>query len=241
MFDKRQIDIYLSAVIFLIFAGLSAFAYAAILRIEAPTHVFMRAITEGSTDYYIVNNDKCIGLFSTTLTADQNSVVQSSGEANGKYGANRITAKVNFLAQFNPLGQLIDGTLQVQAPDIDIQIQSREINPIRMHLQATVNRKFFQYDFTIPGPILLKKLPDASRQIQYSQFNAKSGNMLRIFGSNLFSDADVKLVDAATSDVRCGRSERSYLDLTSIVSRVKTTEGALNSFMPSPTDKDTYD
>ncbi|MBN8548015.1 MAG: hypothetical protein J0M12_01730 [Deltaproteobacteria bacterium] len=232
MLRRPTYDTILSGCLFALFAGLSAYAYAAILRVEAPSHVFMRSIAEGEKKFQIRHADRCIGEISTTLARGENTFVQSRAEADATYGQVRTTAKIIAHASFNPLGQMVESGTEILAKDLRILIRSKDINPIQFQISATFGAKHYEFNLSAPGPVLLKSEHGNLYQIEYSQFHAGDGSFLRGMGSNLLSQADLAIVDSSTSDLRCTPSERSSLDVASLLLRANVKTEALQRFLP---------
>ena len=217
MSKRSSFDTILSGALFLIFAGLSAYAYAAILKVEAPSHVFMRAIGEGERKFKVMHDSSCVGEISTNLERGENTFVRSRAEVNAAYGRMKTTAKVSALLQFNPLGQLLESSSEITARDTHIIIKTKDINPIRFQISATLATRNYEFNLNAPGPVLLKKSGANSYQIEYSQFRAGDGSLLKGVGSNLLTHAKLGIVDTVDAAPECAPAQRAYLDLASLM------------------------
>ena len=225
-------DTFLSAAFFLVFASLSAYAYASILKAEAPSHVFMREIAVGNKTFQIIHNGSCIGEISTALTKNENTVVKSSAEVNGAYGRMQTTVRATSTFLFNPLGQLVESASEILGRDVQIFVKTKEINPLKFQISATLGAKHYDFNLSAPGPVLLKKAGRDSYQIEYSQFRAGDGSFLKGIGSTLFSQAALNIIDASGSAVTCAPAQRSYLDVASLLLRANINSEAVQRFVP---------
>lgn len=228
----RSLDTLLSGALFAIFAGLSAYAYANILKAEAPSHVFMRAIVEGEKKFRIMHGASCIGEISTNLTRGENTFLHSVAEANASYGRMHTTARINALLQFNPLGQLLESSSEITAQDTHIVVKTKDINPIRFQISATLGARHFDFTLTAPGPALLKKAGADSYQVEYSQFRAGDGSLLKGVGSNLLSQADLTIAETGELETSCPPAQRTYLDVAALLLRANINADALQNFVP---------
>lgn len=192
----------------------------------------MRGIKEGTRKFFIIHAGRCIGEFSTTFSKNENTIVKSVGDANAVYGKLRTSARVGMIAQFNPLGQMLESNVEISAEDSRISARAREINPLRIHIQATSGQRNFEYDFTAPGPVLIKGVGGGVYEIQYSGMRAGNRNYFQTIGAGLLGGLDLKLQDAEESGITCSASERGFLDIAALSLKSQQATGALQQLMP---------
>lgn len=233
MRKRPSFDTAASAILFLVFGGLSAYAYAAILKTEAPSHVFMHSIAEGAKHFHVQHGTSCVGKISTTLSKGENTFVHSVAEVNAEYGRTKTTATINALYQFNPLGQLSESSSDIVARDTRINIKTKDINPMRIQISADLNNKHYDFTLSAPGPVILKKSGAGLYQIEYSQFRAGDGSLLKGFGTNLLSQTALSIVDAEPADTSCEQERRGYLDVAALILRANVKADAIRAILPS--------
>lgn len=229
---RKHLDTIVAATIFIAAATVSAYAYTNVVKSERPEFVLADGIRTGDSTKYLVHQGRCIGEFTHRLERGENSHLRSTASIHTSYGKLRTVATVKLALDFNPLGQLFNGSAEISARDTKIFLKLREINPVRINAQVSAATKLLQYNLAAPGPVHLKRSGETF-QIEYSAVRNQDLSYLQGLSSGLLGGIDISVQDAQSSTVSCTPEDRSFYDISSFVLRARMAEGLLERFMPN--------
>jgi hypothetical protein len=230
---QRHLDTIVAALIFVAAAAVSAYAYTNVVKSERPEFVLADGIRTGNSTKYLIHQGKCIGEFTHQLDRGENSHLRSTASIHTSYGKLRTIATVKLALDFNPLGQLFNGSAELSARDTKIFVKLREINPVRINAQVSAATKLLQYNLAAPGPVHLKRASDETFQIEYSAVRNQDLSYVQGLSSGLLGGIDISVQDAESSAVSCEPEDRSFYDISGFVLRARMAEGLLERFMPN--------
>lgn len=112
----------------------------------------------GRSEYVVTNGAQCFGYLDLTLTDDSSPSIAGTAVLPSQAFGRRMENQLIFSLNFNPLGQLFDGYLQVRAAGNSILIRIERVNPITLSLLGRSGKDPFNLQFAIPGPLEIDKV-----------------------------------------------------------------------------------
>ncbi|NDC37796.1 MAG: hypothetical protein EBZ48_07055 [Proteobacteria bacterium] len=219
----RELDFIISLGLFLASSAVAVLAYASIQRREAPAGVMLSNLAEGTHSSRILMGDSCPGDITTTVLHDSVWLIRSSGKFQSFYGKSPINLSFAAEANFNPLGQLQSGQLQVNSDTVGIVVKLADANPIFVTLEKTLLGKTSTSTISVPGPILISTSNSPHEfQITYPNGPFAQNPSVKALQGFLAHELQLSFVDSAQAPALCRNPDAQRLDLLPLIIRMQS-------------------
>lgn len=168
-FMGKNSDIFI-ALIGIVASSLSClFAYNNILESENAANILSNSLKFGSSNYQVKQNDACIGEINTQLKKDKDYYLESKISLNLSFREQPLDSHININATFNPLGQMLNSSINIDSPILCLALSSNQINPILYNLavrsgfnlecdkKAGITDKVYKTSGSLVGPVTIKE------------------------------------------------------------------------------------
>ena len=231
---RKNLDIWLAAIIWLTSLSLTLYAYAAISTIESPTPGRMNSVTMGKHSFRVLNAGKCAGWLSTNAVKETAYQVEAEGETRLKLLERDLLIHIKALLVFNPLRQLFNSKISLTAPDFEMNLSSEYINPLSVSLDLSQNgQSIYKKSLSIPGPVLISEDEAGNSFLfKYSYLN-KLQNLPQLLqlSSSLRNGFDLSLQEVRDMHASCSESNEGAIDLSMLLNQIQQLAEKANALL----------
>ncbi|MCO6430535.1 MAG: hypothetical protein J5J00_06710 [Deltaproteobacteria bacterium] len=225
-------DIYISLVIFVASVVGASLTYAHITGHAGTSAILKKHIPLGQEQFLVVSASGCAGSFSSKLDSiASNFEYRSKGALKMKISGELIDGLFTVEAHFNSLGQLGGSLAKASFPNGEVSLGSTNINPIQVKLSVTSGSAVFTRRFTLPGPILLKRLAYDQFRIEYGGIKALPSQTNAIVNQPWLKAVlpEIRKVDDAQG--KCP-AEGGFIDIDSLIQSAQLLVRGLEEYLP---------
>ena len=202
----------------------------ALRRADSRKHTVLSAIPTGSRRSLILSRGRCVGDISTQATdaaiPSLSIAVHLRTTAHGT--PSPITAVIT--GAFNPLRQLTRGEATLTGAGLSAHITAADVTPITVQASGHLGELRKSIQFTLPGPVLLRRNADDTVGIDYAALPPSlSGGSIAPVIRELTSELGLAIEPSADHNDLCPPSHYDALDLTPILNRITPWMGAAES------------
>ena len=220
----KHFDVVLSALILIAASSVSIFAYLEIAGLETQGAEVLTLPAKDSS-LWVKSKNVCVGqLENKVVQENQSIVISSKGELNIVVGGKHYPINFKLESFFNPLNQLGKFSFEMKSKVFSINANGSGVNPIAVQIGSLANGKVLNKSFSIPGPVLVRKVAD-NLAFDYPVLLKHSSNNSRTFFKNILKGLtrDDLSVDPKQSET----CERGKLQIESISPTMSLLPGLL--------------
>lgn len=215
--------ILLAAIIFLVSASATVFAYARIIEIEQPVFVFLSDyLSVGKREFIFKAEGACIGSVTVDIWREKATTIKTSGILRANLNSKEIDVKIESQSYFNPLGQMTDSSAQLSGPNFKASAITKEIHPIKVTLALNAAGKDLSFSKELPGPVQVGEFSPGKLHLEYRQ--AAPVQPIALDGPVSFVKSEYNLsIEPADEAKPCNKNSR--IDLSRLVKKMQSFTG----------------
>lgn len=147
--------------VLLLSLSVSVFAYASIRQLEQHELPLISDLTLGDRSLAIMSNETCVGTIASSFSREKGFHLHGNGLLRVTHAAQIISTGFEFDGRFNPLGQLVESSFEINAMGLTISLKSKNVNPIDITISAHMPPDTIIRNFSLPGPVdLIQDSPE---------------------------------------------------------------------------------
>lgn len=226
---NKNRDLIIASALGLISLFTMLIAYNNVLALDSHSlHTIQVPLLSGQYSYKIGRNGRCSGYLELKVSETKGTLLQFNGfiyaaDTHGAISPATITGQ----AQLDSLGQLTQSEAQVSGSGVMLQIKSKEVQPVRVSLDLQVNHKYSEKNFSLPGPIIMRKLTSITSSFEQGKNSYYSLGMLKIM-QGLAAFAGISMLSTHTAPTNCAPDEIAPVALQEVLSLLDTTNNGLS-------------
>lgn len=198
----------LTNIICLVLLSVSGFAtYAGYQKLHqeiSDNKGVLPTLEEGLANYSLLLNGKCFGSIRSELLAEDGYTLEFDGTLLLSMEQELLPVSMSFTGEFNALGQSGGMIFKLTTKDRVVKIGATGINPIDIDLSTSDHSRVLRAKHQIPGPILLRKLPNGSFALEYTKALPSEKTSATPFSQSLLQSLrPTVVVDASPENPRC--------------------------------------
>lgn len=210
---RHYMEAFLTSAFLLIGAATTMLSLAALKSQEAPDYVLVKDLVDDTQYISLMHSGGCAGELRTSILSDRGLELHSSGVMSISYERKVLPADFKLQAYFNPLGQLIEGMLEVKSLGAAIELKINGILPLKLHIKASGQGKLFERSLEVPGPLLIVKR-GGKYQIEYTAGGQTQSGLLGNLTSGFSRQMQINILNQPTSHAACLGQGRTPLDIS---------------------------
>lgn len=159
----RLVNVILATLLSALAAVIAYASFKVILEEEKGYTSTLGPLQRGNVTYRLVPRSlamtrKCFGELNVAFNPDlSDKQIAVSGFMRLSYRGAELTTDIRGEANFNPIGQLGGSLLSIKMNNTEMQVGTRNINPITLSLRTLGDAAKYNFRFAIPGPIELRR------------------------------------------------------------------------------------
>lgn len=227
------IDFWIALAVFVCSISGAVLTFSHISKEQHKQGVLVSGIEFGHTALLIRSGDACVGLITVEFSkSEENLNLNADGFVNLRLFGQQLAMSLSAEFLFNSLGQLGASKSQISLKDTQILLGSTKINPITVILRSNLKGTEFRREFSVPGPVSIKELPDQSYSVFYQPLRGPIALPLRGLESNpLFSSLRLSWEVDQQGASHCPRGEMGAIDISALVSAASSLSQKLGPLM----------
>lgn len=211
----------------------SVLSYGRIARFEERPQILVASIPFGRKSFLISHLGLCIGGVTVAMDSQPRPELRIEGEVRAAYRQLNMDAKYRLHSWFDAEGQMVMSRVHFAAADLSIDAEAQGFSPIRLKLEAVLEKKSHSASVRLPGPIRLKKNPEGSFRLEYVSV---TGGMNRLLKAAAAAFADgFTLVEADSPDrAAVCQDDGGHIDLAPLFKLVNRSANEMKRFTEVP-------
>lgn len=216
-------------------AGLVAYASFRVVRDEETGSTSsIGPLSKGTFAYRLTPRgtakaDKCYGSFRVSFDPDLNDKqVTFEGSMRLSYQGVKATPLIHGEMTFNPIGQLGGSLVSIKVEDTEVQLGTRNINPITLSIRSLGNAAKYNFQFIIPGPIELRRQSKTVYVLASTIFKPLNSSVSTLGVTPIVNHLP-QLTEVADDDAACNEDDEIPLRLETVITAMGSSPRAFQN------------
>lgn len=214
----RRLDIILAAIISIGSAGIFIDSYRAMNAAENTRSAI--TFLDGTSRFFLTDGHGCFGTVELVVQHDPNITVTSTAKIASVQHRKRTESVFTLGLAFNPLGQLIEGMLEIHSAGNNMVIRSQSVNPIVINVLGHAGERRFDFDFSVPGPLEVQRESATSLGLRHPMLLSLRQNPLSGFLSANAAAPGLNVVPADSMPA-CSTDELTPIELDAVAASLE--------------------
>lgn len=218
---KRHADLLASVCLLAISIVSVCWAYPQVSRTEQLSRHLLFSIADGEGSLVLLNEQGCVAKLRSVLVSEQLTHLRIQGALKLEVAGQSLDSKLEYRAQFNPLGQLKLSSLSVSSKGLMFRLQSKGVDPIQLTILGQGKSSNTTKNLNLPGPISIAKVDHMEGEIRHALYYQGLPKGLGLQASelvpNLLRSAQLPILRLAHDSSVCDSKPEARLNLDGLL------------------------